>query len=200
VRHVATIAVAAVITFALFWVMQALIGVAGEANESKRGKVIEFVRLKKESVAEAKKRRLPQKQQHEEEPPPPPLNLAKNMRPDQALDGIVPIFDGGMEMLGGPNVGAIASDTEEIPLVRVNAIYPERARQREIEGWVDVIFTISAAGTVKDPVVVGRHPSSIFDRAALRAIRKWKYNPKVEGGVAIDRPGIGVHMIFVLPK
>jgi protein TonB len=199
-RHVVTVGLAALVTFGLFWVMQALIGVAGEADESPRGKVIEFVRLKKESVAEAKKRRLPQKQKPEEEPPPPPLDLAKSARPDQQVGEIVPVFDGSLDLAGGPNVGAIASDTEEIPLVRVNAIYPERARQRGIEGWVDVTFTIAATGAVKDPVVTANHPSRIFDRAALRAIRKWKYNPKVEDGVAVERPGVKVRLRFALPK
>jgi len=200
VRYVVTLVLAAFVTFGLFWVMQALIGVAGEANESKRGSVIEFVRLKKESVTEAKKRQLPQKQEQEEEPPPPPLNLAKNSRPDQDVGGVIPIFDGGADLVGGPSVGAIGSDTEEIPLVRVNPIYPERAQQRGIEGWVDVSFTITASGSIKDPEVTGYQPSSIFNRAALRAIRKWKYNPKIEDGVAVERPGQTVRLIFEMPK
>jgi len=200
VRYLATLALAAVVTFALFWVMQALIGVAGDVNDSPRGSVIEFVRLKKESVTEAKKRKLPEKQEPEEEPPPPPLDLAKNLRPDQDLGAVIPIFDGGAELIGGPSVGAIASDSEEVPLVRVPAIYPERARQRGMEGWVDVTFTISAAGAVKDPVVTGYHPTTIFNRAALRAIRKWKYNPKVEDGVAVERPGVKVRLSFEMPK
>lgn len=191
---------AAVVTFSLFWVMQALIGVAGRIDESERGRVVEFVRLKKESAAEAKKRRLPQKHEQEEEPPPPPLNLAKNLRPDQNVGNLIPIFDGNAGLIGGPDLGAIASDTEEIPLVRVNAMYPERARQRGIEGWVDVSFTITATGAVKDPMVIASHPGKIFNRAALKAIRKWKYNPKVEDGAAVERPGVKVRMRFEMPK
>ena len=55
-----------------------------------------------------------------------------------------------------------------------------------------------AAGTVKDPVVIASHPSNIFNRAALRAIRKWKYNPKIEDGVAVERPGVQVRLTFEL--
>lgn len=199
-RYLVVLAAAALITFGLLWVMQALIGVAGELDDSRRGRVVEFVRLKKESQAEARKRKLPQKQEREEEPPPPPLDLARMLRPDQSVGEVIPIFDGGADLIGGPNVGAIASDSEEIPLVRVNAIYPERARQRGVEGWVEVTFTISAAGTVKDPVVTASHPGNIFDRAALRAIRKWKYSPKVEDGVPVERPGVRVQMKFEMPK
>jgi protein TonB len=42
------------------------------------------------------------------------------------------------------------------------------------------------------------HPSSIFDRSALKAIRKWKYNPKIEDGEPVERPGIKVRLKFNL--
>jgi protein TonB len=61
-----------------------------------------------------------------------------------------------------------------------------------------VEFTISAAGTVKDPFVIAAKPSSIFNRAALRAIRKWKYNPKTEDGEPVERPGVKVRLNFEL--
>lgn len=199
-RYLAVFLGAAAITFSLFWVMQALIGGAGRVDESERGRVVDFVRLKKESEVEAKKRKLPQKQERQQEPPPPPLKLAKQLRPDQDVGAVIPIFDGGASLVGGPNVGAIASDSEEIPLVRVVPEYPERARQRGIEGWVDVTFTIGAAGGVKDPVVTDSHPGSIFNRTALRAIRKWKYNPKMRDGVAVERPGVKVRLTFEMPK
>ncbi len=37
-------------------------------------------------------------------------------------------------------------------------------------------------------------------RAALRAVRKWRYNPKVEKGVATARPGIQVRLRFEIPR
>ena len=58
------IALAAGITFGLFWLMQFLISMkSGFYDESKRGRVIEFVRLKRESELELKKRMLPEKQE-----------------------------------------------------------------------------------------------------------------------------------------
>lgn len=199
-RYAVTLVVAGFITFGLFWLMQALIGVTGEADERERGRMVEFVRLQRESVAEAKKRRPPEKQKPKEEPPPPPLELAKSLRPDQELGQVVPIFDGGAQLVGGPHLGAVASDTEEIPLVRVNPIYPERARQRGIEGWVAVTFTITANGSVREPVVTEYHPSKIFNRAALRAIRKWKYNPKIVDGAPVERPNVKVRLHFEMTE
>ena len=51
---------------------------------------------------------------------------------------------------------------------------------------------------VQNPKVIGANPSYVFDRAALRAVRKWKYNPKIENGVAVPRHGIQVRLRFEL--
>jgi protein TonB len=200
-RYVTAFALAAIITFGLFWVMQALIGVEGQLDESSRGRVVDFVRLKKESDVEVKKRKLPDKKPPEEEPPPPDLNLSESSRPDQAMGDVIPVFDSGVELGGGPNLGGVgAADQDIVPLVRVNPEYPVRAAQRGIEGWVEVEFTISPNGTVKNARVVGYEPSSVFNKAALRAIRKWKYNPKIEDGKPVERPGVIVRLSFRLEK
>jgi protein TonB len=201
VRYIAAFVLAAAVTFGLFWVMQALIGVEGRLDESGSGRVIDFVRLKKESEAETKKRKLPDKKPPEDQPPPPDLNLAKNSRPDQAMGNVIPIFDSGVEIGGGPNLGGLgAADQDIVPLVRVNPDYPVRAAQRGIEGWVEITFTISTTGAVNSAKVVGYEPSSVFNRSALRAIRKWKYNPKIEDGKAVERPGVIVRLTFKLDK
>ena len=87
-----------------------------------------------------------------------------------------------------------------MPLVRVDPEYPPRAKQQGIEGWVELEFTISPAGTVQDAVVIGSNPAYVFDRAALRAVRKWRYNPKIEGGVAVARKGVQVRLRFEIPR
>lgn len=196
-RHAIAFFCAIFVTFGLLWVMQALIGVEGTLDEGARRRVIDFVRLKQESELETKKRKMPDKKPPEEPPPPPELNLAQNTRPDLDTGNVMPVFDGSLDLQGdGPNVGAVATDSDIIPLVRVEPQYPERARQRGVEGWVVVEFTISAAGTVKSPRIIAYHPSTIFNRAALQAIRKWKYNPKIEEGVAVERPGVKVRLTF----
>jgi protein TonB len=197
-RFPAAFALAFAVTFGLFWVMQALIGVEGALDKDASRRVVDFVRLKRESETETKKRKLPDKKPPEEQPPPPDLNLSQNLNPNQDVGNVMPILDTSVELAGGPNVGAAGADTDIVPLVRVNPQYPMRAQQRGIEGWVEVEFVISAAGTVKNPKVVAYHPSTIFNRAALRAIRKWKYNPKIEEGKAVERPGVVVRLSFDL--
>jgi protein TonB len=85
-----------------------------------------------------------------------------------------------------------------VPLVRVDPQYPPKAKQRRIEGWVDIEFTIGPAGTVENPKVIGASPRAVFEESALRAVRRWRYNPKIENGVAVARPGIRVRLRFEL--
>jgi protein TonB len=85
-----------------------------------------------------------------------------------------------------------------VPLVRIAPDYPPRALQRGLEGWVQVQFTITATGTVKDAVVVNAEPKQIFDDAALKSIARWRYNPKVENGTAVERVGVQTIIRFQL--
>jgi protein TonB len=186
--RLATIAgLAALITFALFWAMKTLIGVSGELQEGRASPSIEFVRLKRDRPPEMKKRAPPKREKPEQPPPPPQMNMAENMKPGEAIAAIDPV-DANLEFEDATTLGA-GSDRDVVPLVQVEPQYPPRARQRGIEGWVELRFTITAAGTVKDPVVTNSHPGTIFNQAALQAIQKWKFTPKIENGVAVAREG-----------
>ena len=63
---------------------------------------------------------------------------------------------------------------------------------------MELVFTITAVGTVIDVVVTSSHPGTVFDRAAVRAVSKWKYTPKVENGAAVERPGVRQRLKFDL--
>ena len=69
-RYGASAALALGVTFGLFYLMQALITkAAGELNEA-GGSLVEFVRLKKATELELKKRQMPKKEKPDEPPPP----------------------------------------------------------------------------------------------------------------------------------
>jgi protein TonB len=40
----------------------------------------------------------------------------------------------------------------------------------------------------------------VFDRAALRAIRKWRYSPKIQDGAPVARPDQQARIRFELPR
>lgn len=197
-----TIALGAVTAFGLFWVMQSLVNVEGELKESGSRLSIDFVRLRRDNAPEAKKREPPKREKPEQAPPPPEMNMAKAMNPGDAVGEIIPMVDTGMELEQATSLstGSSGSDRDIVPLVRVDPEYPPRAKQRGISGWVDVEFTISPLGTVQDARVIGANPAHVFDRATLRAIRKWRYNPRTEDGVPVARTGVKVRIRFEPPR
>jgi TonB family protein len=65
--------------------------------------------------------------------------------------------------------------------------YPSRARERGTEGWVDVEFTVAKDGRTRDAVVRSGQPAGVFDRAALEAIERWRYEPRVVDGTVVDQ-------------
>ena len=89
-------------------------------------------------------------------------------------------------------------DGDVIPRIRVNPDYPPAAITRNIEGWVQVRFTVTAIGTVRDAIIVASEPGTIFDDAALKAIARWRYNPRVESGEAVERVGLQTIIRFEL--
>lgn len=64
--------------------------------------------------------------------------------------------------------------------------YPQRALEKGIQGWVDIEFTIGADGTVRDAVVKAAEPAGTFDRAALNSVERWRYEPRLINGAAVD--------------
>ena len=196
-RHLSAAFLAIGVTFGLFYLMQALILGKDMKLGEMTGTMIDFVRLKKDSELDLKKRKMPDKKEPEEPPPPPDLSMARSNKPSQEMGDMAFAIDVDVDM-GGAGFEIAASDTDVVPIVRVQPQYPLRASERGIEGWVEVEFIISKLGTVKDPRVINSHPSSIFDRSALKAIRKWKYNPKIEDGEPVERPGIKVRLKFEL--
>ncbi len=64
---------------------------------------------------------------------------------------------------------------------RVEPAYPQLARQRRIEGWVELEFLVGADGTPREIEVVESNPNAIFDSAATRALQRWRFEPARRG-------------------
>jgi protein TonB len=65
--------------------------------------------------------------------------------------------------------------------------FPQIARARGIDGWVDLQFVVGSDGAVSDVAVVGAQPVGIFEPAALDAVRHWRYQPVVHDGQAVSQ-------------
>ena len=64
----------------------------------------------------------------------------------------------------------------------VQPVYPEAARKRGVEGWVELAFTVTPNGTVEDVEVRNASPANVFDDSAVRAIRGWRFEPVERNG------------------
>jgi TonB family protein len=64
----------------------------------------------------------------------------------------------------------------------VQPVYPEAARKKGVEGWVELAFTVAPNGTVEDVEVRNASPANVFDDAAVRAIRGWRFEPVERNG------------------
>ena len=136
--------------------------------------------------------------------PPPDLSEPPDLpqpQPDQTVEPVNTTFsrpsvDSSVNFSGG----IVSQNSELIPIVRVNPTYPQRAAQRGIEGWVVLEFTIDTDGRTKAARVIDNEPSNIFDSAALRAISKWRYRPRVVDGVPEEVEGAQVKLTFNLTK
>jgi protein TonB len=198
-RFLAVSLIAATITFGLFWVMQALVGVAGEMLDAKPSSIVDFVRLKRDTRPETKKREIPKQKKPDQPPPPPQMDFSQNLNPDASAGEIVPIVDASLGLVA-VDLGGGGSDRDVVPLVRVEPRYPMSAKQQGVEGWVELMYTITKLGTVKDIVVTAANPGTVFNRAAIQAVSKWKYNPKIEHGEAVERPRVRQRIKFQLPR
>lgn len=71
------------------------------------------------------------------------------------------------------------------PIVMIEPRYPPKAAIAKIEGWVTVEFTVNEQGQVTHAKVLKARPASIFDSAALRAIKKSKFKALVVDGKTV---------------
>jgi protein TonB len=196
-RYSGAIAIGAGVTFALLFIMQLLIATGTGALTDKRNfRIVDFVRVERENVVETK-------QDKPEKPPEPerPPDMPKSDNLDRFNTGLAvsmssPTLNSGIDV-GGVNFGV--SDGEYLPIVKVAPVYPARAAQRGIEGYVIVEFTVTRTGTTKDIAVV-ESTSSLFDRAAVDAAGKFKYRPRVIDGEPVEVPGVRNKITFVLEK
>jgi len=196
------------ISLALFWLMQVMISNNQHGfKKTDNLQMTEFVRLKRKTKLQTKDRQIPDEPEPEKRPPPPKMTLqqvhvSQNIAPQMDMPNLdIPLqtksFNGSA--IQGVQIGAGGISTNVIPLVRIPPRYPMRAQNRRIEGWVKVEFTITETGTVKDPVVIEAQPSKVFNRAALQAIKRWKFKAKIIGGEAFEQRAIQV-LQFKLSK
>ena len=196
-RYIISIVVGSIITVSLLFIMQLLIVTGKQALTDPRERhKLEFVRVKRNENLNVEEV-VPEKPPKPPETPPetPPQDM-DNINPDApSINIAAPEVQAGGD-IGGPG-GMNIAEGDYLPIVRVAPVYPARALSRGLEGFVDLSFTVTTTGTVKDPIVI-QSTSSLFERAAIRAVLKFKFKPRVVDGVPVEVPGVKTRITFML--
>lgn len=200
-RYINAVLFAFFITAALFMAMRTLIiGSEAKLTEPAKGRVIDFVRLKKDETVQ-KKQRKPQKPPKPEEPP-PEMDQPQMQSQDMTSHRSGLAFSANLDVDSGIEGGLAleSGDGEYLPIVKVAPIYPRRALSRGIEGYVIVEFIVTKQGTVRNPKVVEAQPEGIFNQSAMEAAKKFKYKPRVIDGTATEVAGVQNKITFKMNR
>jgi protein TonB len=70
-----------------------------------------------------------------------------------------------------------AASSELRPISTPGPAYPREAERRRRAGTVEVEFTVGTDGSVTSSRIVNASPPRIFDREALAAVNRWRFQP-----------------------
>ena len=194
-RYAFSVVIGTVVTLSLLFVMHLLIVTGKQALTKPRDRAkLEFVRVKRNEALNTEDFTPEKPPKPPETPPETPPQDMDNMDPNAPSINVPPPSVSANTDIGGPG-GMNIAEGDYLPIVRVAPVYPARALSRGLEGHVDLSFTVTTAGTVRDPIILFS-TSSLFERAATRAVLKFKYKPRVVDGVPVDVPNVKTRISF----
>jgi len=183
-------AMAVLITFGLFFFMQALIATGEGLDEPLN--VVKIVdstmpEIELEVIEEIDKPELIEEITEVVEEVERQVTISDG--PDLNIDRSQVQMDTGLEL---SNASISATDGDYLPLVAIAPQYPSRAAQRGIQGWCLVSFTVNGLGNVVEETitVVDAEPANIFDRSSERAAARFKFQPRVVDGKGVEVAGV----------
>ncbi|MFA0614233.1 energy transducer TonB [Vibrio splendidus] len=163
-----------------------------------------MVMVEQEQEVQRRQRAVPEKPEMPE--PPPEAKTSQSQAEVTPLNSMssLPSLDLNTSVDGlainAPTFSDFGSNQQAMPLYRVEPRYPAKALKRGAEGHVIMSFTIDETGRPIDIQVTDANPRRMFEREAMRALKKWKYQPKVVDGKAIAQVGQTVKLEFKLSK
>lgn len=201
IRALVAVLLGAVVTFALFAFMSFLVNLGGERLEkSDKSEPIVINPDREDTKTNQTKRFKPKPPPPPDAPPPPSAVEPESTESNAGMDfNIGPVTVSGVSAgMDGP--GTMMQDGDATPVVRIDPRYPIKAARDGKEGYVILSFTINEIGGVDDVKVIEAKPKRLFDKEARRALKRWKYRPKMVDGKAQKVPNQQVRLDFNLPK
>lgn len=176
------------IALAAFWFMQWLVEPAQQnINADVSFASVDFIRNLRDTSSDNKDR-----QQKEPEPPKqPPVPSAPQVMENAPANNSTPLnmpaLNSALASFKGQGMGSMLSgygvgDSDVMPLVQIDPVYPPQALARKLEGIVVLRMQINESGNVDDVEVIKAEPKGVFEREAIRAAYRYKFKPKLADG------------------
>ncbi|WP_428775780.1 energy transducer TonB [Vibrio sp.] len=205
VRLVLALPLAAGLAFGLFLAMAWMVTDGAQQVQAPRHNPrVNMYMVEREQEVQRRQRSLPEKpqlpQMPQASPPTEQQKQSVSVNPLIAANSLD--LDTGIEALtiSAPSFGEINVDQQAMPIHRVEPTYPAKALKRKMEGYVTLRFTIDVSGRPSQIEVVDAKPKRVFDKAALYAVKKWKYQPQLIDGKAVEQPNQTVTVEFKLAQ
>ena len=93
----------------------------------------------------------------------------------------------------------LETSTMATPLKQAQPRYPVEAARAGKEGWVVLSYVVEPDGSVSNALVEDSSGQRSFERAAMSAVKKWRFEPATVNGDAIQQCNTSIRMDFVLP-
>ena len=187
------VALALLINLLLFILMSAMVrNSQTRLDNDPAPTLVDFIRPENPEPEPPEHRRPPP--QPPKPPAPQPLPRLEAATPPRPSPRPMPIpaveLDLELQMEGGPYLGDMIApqapafiDARELTaLLTRPPRYPAAARARRSQGFVEVEFTVTEEGDTEDISVLRAEPTGVFERAAERAVRRWRFEPHVVDG------------------
>ena len=199
IRLLISVPIACSITFLIFMLMQILI-TTDEVEIEEAGDELQIVISEEVEEASARRREVSIDDVAEVEPPPPPPQIEREVADVPAEDlssaiGDLPTFDA--PDINSDSVSFDVSDRDAQPRVRIPPQYPQRAAERGVEGSCAVRFDVTPDG-IPTNIEITTCDSSLFQRSTIRAVERWRYDPKVQDGTPVWRRGVETRLDYEL--
>ncbi|MBW3698118.1 energy transducer TonB [Vibrio sp. T187] len=204
-RFLIALPLAGVLGLALFSFMAWMVD-NGHQREAEQSESLSFNMVMVEAEQEVQRRQRSVPEQPKAPEPPPesqvsqskaevtpitPMTSIPSLGLDTSIDGLA---------INAPTFSDFGANQQAMPLYRVEPRYPAKALKRGAEGYVVMQFTIDETGRPVDVEVLEANPRRMFEREAVRALKKWKYQPKVIDGKSIAQLNQTVRLEFKLAK
>jgi len=187
--------VAALATFGLYFGMQLLIQSGEKAETEDTSFKIVDTRIPERETELQRKEQKVERPETVEAPEPPKIDVARANVSGGVNTNLNFKFSGGVSLGDGINFNAVDRDVQ--PIMRIE---PEFQNIRKQE-FIVLEFDVTPAGAVdEDTIAVLQTSSTRLQRPAIRAVRRWKYRPKVVNGEPVWQYGVRVQFTVQPPE